>query len=368
MGNNREIVIIIKTCIADFPPILALLDFLNKRDYKIYLIVGFDDNMENIIKPLCFKYHNLNIKPSKNKFYYWYRIRNKFWKLLKEEQYLDKLLWLPAADTTLALGRKLLKYNYVLNLYELFDYQFMYVFLLKKYARKAKLVICSNMDRANIVKVWWKLNKLPEVILNKPLPFQRERMLTLPLELHNLFLDLKDKGKKILMYQGLIAPERPLECLCEALVEREKDYVLVIMGRENEYLKRLKNINSNIIHINFVTPPIHLHITSYADIGILNYDHSSLNNIFCAPNKLWEFSNFSIPMIGNKIPGLLNTIEKNKMGICVDFTCKKEIMAAIDRIDSNYNFFEGNAKKFYDDYNYEEEVGYIMSKVYDKVL
>ncbi|MBY0065617.1 hypothetical protein [Empedobacter falsenii] len=359
--ENKEIVIVHKTCVSDYPPLLAFIKYLKKSNYKVYLILGFEKgNLIEELNELCEKVHYTDIKPSKNKILYWYKIRTTFWKIINKNSYYDKLLWIPAADTTLALGKKLLKYNFVLNLYELFDYAPRYVKGLKIYAEHAKLVICSNQDRANILRVWWKLKETPQVILNKSFMEDTNRNLPLTDDLQKLLSPIINKKK--IIYQGIIAPERELDGLCE-YINQSDDYALIIMGKETEYLKYLKKLCPSIIHIPFVSPPYHLHVTSHTDVGILSYDHSSLNNIFCAPNKLWEFSSFSIPMLGNDIPGLINTITMNKMGTCIDFSDKEQILNALDDIFNNYSIYAKNAKKFYESYDYDQELDNIFRKL-----
>jgi len=364
LGSSREIVIVHKTCVADFPPLFAFLKYLEKRKYKITLIVGFEHpDLEEDLKKICVNYHNLNIIPRKNKILYWYNVRRAFWKCILNNNYQKQLLWIPAADTTIALGSRLLKYNFVLNLYELFDYQFMYLRLLRKFSYKAQLVICSDINRSNILRVWWKLKETPEVILNKPYSMIAGKKLSLSEDLETLIN--ANKSHKILIYQGLIAEERGLFNLCK-VINKLSDYKLIIMGKQNKYSEFLIQTFPNIIHISFVAPPYHLHITSHAHIGILSYDHSSLNNIFCAPNKLWEFSNFGLPMLGNNIPGLISTIEANNMGKCVDFKNEDDVKNAIADIDTNYEIYSNSALKFYENYNYDKELDRIMGKVYKK--
>lgn len=363
--ENREIVIVHKTCVADFPPLYAFLKYLQKRDFKISLIVGFEHpDLESELKKMCVNYHNLNILPKKNKILYWFNIRKKFWKCIFENNYQKQLLWIPAADTTIALGSKLLKYKFVLNLYELFDYQFMYLRLLKKFSYKAQLVVCSDINRSNILRVWWKLKETPEVILNKPYSLVSGN--NLPLSSNLTKIINSTNSNKILIYQGLIAEERGLFNVCK-VINQLSGYKLIIMGKQNQYSEYLLKSFPNIIHIPFVAPPYHLHITSHAYIGILSYDHSSLNNIFCAPNKLWEFSNFGLPMLGNNIPGLISTIEASKMGKCVDFQNEDDVRKAIDDIDKNYQYYSLNSSNFYENYDYEVHLDRIIEKAYKNI-
>ena len=72
-----------------------------------------------------------------------------------------------------------------------------------------------------------------------------------------------------------------------------------------------------------------------------------MNNIFCAPNKIWEYAGFGIPMLGNNIPGLQSTIGASQAGICVDTDRVGEILNAIQAIDSEYEFYSKKALAFY---------------------
>lgn len=360
--NAKEIVIVHKTSVSDFPPILYLLKYLKKNGFVIHLVLGYEKSpsMQSQLEELCEKLHITNILPAKNKILYWLKIRRKFWKIIHDYGYDSKLIWLPAADTTLALGSKLLKCNYVLNLYELFDDEPLYRKQLEKFALKAKLVICSNAERAHILRVWWKLPRTPEVILNKPYSGVSGKNLSLPEDLEAKIRSLD--GTKIMIYQGMIRPERDLEGLCTVL-RQNTDFSLIIMGPETPYLQKLLEINPAILYIPFVAPPYHLHITSHAHIGVLSYDHSSLNNIFCAPNKLWEFSNFNLPMLGNDIPGLYHTIESNKMGRCADFSDLESIASSLSDIVNNYEDYAARAGDYYRSYDYDAELSKILSKI-----
>lgn len=358
--DSKEIIIVHKTCVADFPPLLSFLRYLKRNGYIVRMILGYekDRGLAEELRGLCETLHITNILPSSNKVFYWLKVRRQFWKIIYENKYEDKLIWLPAADTTLALGTKLLRYNYVLNLYELFDNEPLYLKRLKKFAQNAKLVICSNLERSNILRVWYQLDTTPSVILNKPNADISGRNLPLPPDIEKKIEALSKT--KIIIYQGMISKERELEGLCTILKDRP-DFSLIIMGSDTAYLKELMCINPNIVHIPFVAPPYHLHVTSHAHIGVLSYDHSSLNNIFCAPNKLWEFSNFQLPMLGNNIPGLYTTIEANKMGKCADFSNLRSIERSLQDIVDQYEHYSENARLYYDSYDYDEEISKIMN-------
>ena len=124
---------------------------------------------------------------------------------------------------------------------------------------------------------------------------------------------------------------------------------MVMTGSPCEHLKKYKKT----IVMPYIVAPYHLEVTSHAFVGILIYTPvygtftSPLNSIYCAPNKLYEFSQFGIPMIGNDIPGLRYTIEYNHMGVCVQKMNTESFSQAIKNIADNYEKYSENAITFY---------------------
>lgn len=346
---NKELVIVQKTKVSNFPPLMAAIEQLCEKGIDIILICGNErPEAMPFIQKYCKKVIILNILDAKNKLekpIVWWRIRRNVWKTIKDEQLLGKTFYIPTADTVLAMGHRTLKLDYILNLYELYDgAPAYYLKNLKKYVVKAKFVTCPDLTRAHILRVWHNLSKTPFVIPNRPLnrpTFKGE----LSKEVCNILKSIE--GKKIIQYQGIIGYNRDLEPICN-VVKDLPDFVLLLMGRETEYLKKLLKISDNIKYIPFIVPPMHLKVTQNCRIGFLSYDHSCLNNIFCAPNKIWEYSSMGIPMLGNDIPGLKNVIEPAQMGICVDNLDRNQIREAILTIDANYEFFSKKSYSFFD--------------------
>lgn len=72
-----------------------------------------------------------------------------------------------------------------------------------------------------------------------------------------------------------------------------------------------------------------LSIYALSDIGLILYDESSLNTKYCAPNKLFEYWSFGIPIIANKLPGLTSIINHPILGSLLDLS---ETQLVIDTI------------------------------------
>lgn len=180
----------------------------------------------------------------------------------------------------------------------------------------------------------------------------------------NEFTDkIVQDGKKIIMYQGVLSRERNLDGMCKAISSLD-GFKLVLLGKETEYAKELKKKYSIVEFPGFIKSPAHLKLTSNAYIGLVTYNPLDLDCAYCAPNKIWEFSGFGIPMICNEIPGLEYTVKANKCGVCTDTDDPSSIVNAIKSIDDNYEEYSANAKIMYNSVNLIELVNQVLEKYY----
>lgn len=266
------------------------------------------------------------------------------------------IVWFGNLESALFVAQSI-KQKYVLSILELYNVGTLYDKRLKKIIKKAKAVICCETNRATIMKARYGLNNLPFVIPNKAyeLPLSQNIELQQRLEPY--------KGKKILIYQGIIAADRPIAIIAKALakISDNKIFLFVVGQSTPQQEEELKKIYKNTICWGYIPAPEHLQITSVSSIGIANYDKSSENNLYCAPNKIYEYGRFGLPMIVSTNPGLVQTVGKFKAGLCIDFSKEEIIINAINEIFSNYKAYSEAAYKLYTTTNNIE----IMQKVVD---
>lgn len=338
-----------------YPPCLSQICYLD--DLGVKVIVGFggcDESVKKILENRNIKYFDWKITRKKRgyleKIFSYYNYAKAAKNMIKKVCSKDDILWFGTADSAFALTRTLKdkKYAYVLSILELYDNNKLYKKEIGEIIHDAKVVISCEYTRALIMKSWWNLKKIPYVMPNKPYFHPKKKQLegTIPLT-KQMICRIKDK--KFILYQGIIAIDRDLKTLAMALSEMKQDIFLVLMGKEiNGSAKQIEDIYDKTIYLGYAPAPFHLEVTSYAMIGIANYDDSSLNNLFCAPNKIYEYSGFGIPVIGSNVPGLINTIQKYNAGICVDFMNVFKIREAIERLMLNYEQYSTNAYNFFD--------------------
>lgn len=268
------------------------------------------------------------------------------------------LLWVIHEETAFDFRKFLFGKKYIVSLYELNDYRRDFLEKIETVLQNATEVMIPEYNRACILRVWLKLKETPTVVPNKPYLHPRNKYIE-----NSYSTILKDK--KVILYQGYIQRNRNLNAICEAGCSLN-DYKVVLMGKGDEsYIDELKRKYPEVYHIPFVQPPEHLKITSFAHLAVVKYDMVSLNMIFCAPNKTWEYTGFGVPVLCNEIPGLEYTIGKFGAGICTDLNDANKIITAIDTIDRNYEEYSKNATAFYDSYDIESELKRIVSRNID---
>lgn len=281
--------------------------------------------------------------------------KKKIWHAINNVYTNDSILWINTFDTLKFLGKKLLNYKYILHLYELIrETRFFYKFPYPKYKfglylKTAYKVIECEYNRACITQAWFGLKNRPIVIPNK-LYLDKTECETFQVTPEIVQQMKLLEGKTIILYQGILGPERPVGIIAEAVSELGDDFAMVIMSNS-----KLDKQYRNLVEIGFINPPNHLYVTQKAHIGILNYQankngfsgNDCLNSIYCAPNKLYEYSKYGLPMIGNDIPGLKYTIENSGAGICIENMTKDRIKDAIKKICQNYDEYKQHSLDFY---------------------
>jgi len=340
--------------LSTLPPIMTQLTTMNKFKYEIIFY-------SYALKKELIEYLNemgIKVILNKEKEYRASNILQMVWKSNSFMNFskkhlrgipLDDIVWIGSADTAIWMGKNVRNRKFIYNIYELYDRFPLHLFMFKKYAQKATQVVVSERNRAYILRSWWKLDKTPIVIPNIPYYKESNVKYVIPEEVQRLI----NFGKKLFIYQGWIGKDRDITNFAKALqIIDNDDFYLVLMTPPNtEEIAKIKNLYSRTISIGYVSPPNHLEITRLGYIGIAMYDYSSLNNIFCAPNKIYEYSKFKVPIITNDLPGFIDTVGKSCAGVCVSFDNVSNVINSINEIHNNHIVYANNCEKLYNSAN-----------------
>ena len=362
-----KIIVINKAMSGKRPPVISVLFILVDLGYKVTLITC--DISDKFNKMISDKGIDIYIIPLSNSSL----LLNKFINYLKFKllvfRYLDKtysnnktLIWIIDAPTIIALGGKLNKYKFILQIQELHEGSKLYYRGISKVINNAEVVFMPEYSRTFLYQLWYKLNKTPVLLPNKPYFTQKKSYFnTISEKYLNDYPVLKNK--KIILYQGGISSVRMLEQIAQALLFFD-NYILLLVGNEYEdgYIKIIQKINSSTLHIPYIPAPNYLALTNIAYIGYVCYNPSSLNNIFCAPNKINEYSYFSLPMIANNIPGIKNIFDKYNPGVIVDDNTNS-ICNAIKEINTNYGQYKKNSLMICEEIDNKEKINTILNNI-----
>ncbi len=374
----NRVFIILKEDIIHYPPVLTILNVLPKIGIQPIHIGVYSDEVRKtqyekngvIFVPTDPYYasDSLLIKLKKQ-----IRFRNTVKHTLEASKITDDdRVWIMQSETICLLSSIVECYPTILHFFEYVEpkINWKYKVLNPSYnpartLNKARKIVCCEYNRAQITKGIFQLKNLPIVLPNKVM-VDEEELKTIPSDIRPLvdFVIKKTSGKKVILYQGIfLDEERRLEEFCEAVNQMSDDYSFIAMGKGSELYERLKRKyeSERILFIPFIRPPYHLIITKLASIGVLSYFPRrgpiayTINPIYCAPNKIFEYARFGVPMISNDIPALKYAFLEFNCGECIPYPMTTvNISDTILKVMNNLDYYKEGARRYFESVDIEQ--------------
>ncbi len=169
------------------------------------------------------------------------------------------------------------------------------------------------------------------------------------------------KERKIGIYQGMIFKGRGLEELITAC--RTIDALHLVIVGDGPLLPHLKDLVKkwNMEHrVTFtgLVPFQDLKPYTYsADVGFTLINGKGLSYYHALPNKLFEYIQAEIPVIGSNYPEIARIIGQEEIGLTVNPDDTEQIAQAVQHVllEENYCFFKTNLKRIKDKYSWQKE-------------
>ena len=370
-----RVVLIHRNTFQNRPPLVSLVKTMVKYDViPTVITAGLNEEYKAYFREKGIEYYVVPFSLTRERFSsYKNYINAKRWgkavnKLITRFSNKDTLLWIEGNYTFTALNTKLVNsFKHVLQIQEMFDDPGLKGYLYKKVisslSRSAEAVVVPEYNRAFIYKLQFGLNRLPYILPNKPafVPTQEELF-----QLHEKYAKYdKFFSKKVVLYQGIISPTRSnyihiLDVLKQ--IDVNDEYLFVFLGNDlTGYVTKLKELGYNVEHIPFIPAPEYLYFTSKAYVCIVNYADNCMNNLYCAPNKIYEYSAYGVPMLANDIPGLRYTVGINNCASLYSETCS--IKDAFLYLIDNHDVMSDNARMFFEKTEYENTLLTILDNL-----
>ena len=308
---------------------------------------------------------NKLIQKAENAVLYWNVIHS----FMKKYWTAESVLWVGSEQTIIKMWPYIRNVHpVILNALEFYEEDW-YQKSMKRIAPRVDVLTACEPHRAQMMKDWWGLSKLPYVIPNKTYAHPRQKnMKGSTAELRRAIQEME--GKKTILYQGSLVGDRDLSLLASALNRMNSDYYLVLSGPVREgvnWAEKLKQIYSRTIYLGNLPAPLHLEVTSHATICTAFYKDNSINNRYCAPNKIFEYAGCGIPMLCNNVPGLTETVGRAGAAECVDFSDPDAVIDAIHKIESDYETYSEAAFRFFDDTDITSEISKTVEDAFMRI-
>ncbi len=138
------------------------------------------------------------------------------------------------------------------------------------------------------------------------------------------------------LYVGVMGVDRYTKELIDIFRGLAPDFSLDLVGPcPDEFRAELDQMAESAANVR-VLPPIPYNgmselIQDY-HVGIALYKNDNLNNYYCAPNKVYDYLMNGAAVVANNYPGLLQVIEKPKVGACIEQVSLEEFRKALGLI------------------------------------
>jgi glycosyltransferase involved in cell wall biosynthesis len=168
--------------------------------------------------------------------------------------------------------------------------------------RRADLVIAANPERAQLMADHYRLASVPEHMRNIPPRPVASGALRGEVEARYPVLARRHEGDRIVLYQGSVTLARRLGRFVEALAHLPPEYRMVVAGdgpdvAELEALGAKWAAQGRFATLGRVPQTRLPAVTARADVGVVTYPYEGLNNLYCAPNKIFEYAQAGLPVV-----------------------------------------------------------------------
>lgn len=222
----------------------------------------------------------------------------------------------------------------------------------KRIVKKVSVLIAAQKERAKIMKKFYKLEKMPIVVRNvSKLPRSDKQLKP---EIEKACNDFFKKPGITIGYAGAIDLGRGLEELLKAAENLNGTHKVFIVGSgvDSQILREraVEYKKIQILQIDAVPYEQLAVVLKKCDIGFVYYSTDTLNNKYCASNKIYEYASIGIPMVSNDNPTVRSILEKWEIGVSGN-----DLAEGIRKVSDNLDTYKKNTITFNAKNTWEKE-------------
>jgi glycosyltransferase involved in cell wall biosynthesis len=234
--------------------------------------------------------------------------------------------------------------------------------------RRSDLVVAANQQRARLMQEHYRLRTTPTFLRNIP-ALRVSDTVSEDWRLVHPALERSSDVDRILIYQGDVRLARGLGRFIDALHHLPSNYRLVIAGDGPDAAaiasSRQSLIESRRLSMLGRVPNESLRmVTALADLGIVSYPFEGLNNIYCAPNKLFEYAQAGLPVVSTDQPPLADAVNRYGIGGLVSRDDdSRTIASVIESVLEARELHRAGLARFLSENRWEDEAARIVGRI-----
>ncbi len=224
----------------------------------------------------------------------------------------------------------------------------------RKLCEKADTVIEANKERADLIRETYGLDNVSYVLNITKLAYNG-KVRTLP-----------EDGKVVLVYQGVVSKERNLSFFVDCLKALPENYRMLFIG-DGDALPVMREraeqlgVASRIEFTGRLSNVEMLRRLDDCHIGIISYPFTSYNNIYCSPNKIFEYAALGLPFIATEQPIFKNAREQYHTGRVFRYGDVASFVEETEALVKTYSSEAPQFERFLTDYSFNHEMERLRS-------
>lgn len=184
--------------------------------------------------------------------------------------------------------------------------------------RFADVIITTGNERARAMQRHYRLSVEPLVIRNiaeKEMTEKRSRA--------SDRATLRAGAECLFVYEGHVTLERGIQDFVEAMQFLPESCHFLIVGggphiTDLQALAASLGLAERVRFTGRVTREAVQDILLHCDIGLVSYSWQGLNNLYCTPNKIFEYAHAGLPMVTTAQPSLRDFVVEEGIGSIVE--------------------------------------------------
>lgn len=226
--------------------------------------------------------------------------------------------------------------------------------------KRANMVVTVNSSIGRELEKRYNIGQ-PIVVYNCPFYFNTRSYQDRNLLKKSIGLN---STQLVVLYQGRYEKGRGLEELVESGLYLSGRVIIILRGYgsiEGELRDKIDKLHLKD-RIKFLAPvPTNELVSSaaIADIGVMPYKPTCINNLYATPNKLFEYLMAGLAIVASDLPEIRKIVESSTCGFLFNPEDPKDIANAINKLAENRDLLEENKRNALlaaeNTYNWESE-------------